>query len=135
MHLIDQQLNLMVRGRFEEAWKISEKLEELDPEDLRHKFNRAWHLIHQGDLQGGSKLLDAEKEFTFHAEFKDSNIESLINFYGELALSFVKNNYQGPFKEYDKSTTHLARFDQGFGMHEHFDSTKPNDIASAFAAG
>jgi hypothetical protein len=59
MHLIDQQLNLMVRGRFEEAWKISQKLEELDPDDLRHKFNRAWHIINQGDLQEGSKLLDA----------------------------------------------------------------------------
>jgi len=73
---------------------------------------------------------NGEKEFTFHAEFKDSNVESLVNFYGELALSFVKDNYQGPFKEYDKSTTHIARFDQGFGMHEHFDSTKPNDIAT-----
>lgn len=59
MHLIDQQLNLMIRGRFDDAWKISEKLEQLDPDDVRHQFNRAWHLIHHGDLNTGSRLLDA----------------------------------------------------------------------------
>ena len=73
---------------------------------------------------------NGEKEFTFHAIFKDPNIESLLNFYGELVLKFVRENYQGPFQDYDNSKTHIARFDKGFGMHEHFDSTKPNDIAT-----
>jgi hypothetical protein len=59
MHLIDQQLNLMVRGRFDEAWKISQKLEELDPDDLRHKFNRGWFLINQGKFQEGFQSLEA----------------------------------------------------------------------------
>jgi hypothetical protein len=59
MHLIDQQLNLMIRGRFNEAWKISEKLEELDPEDLRHRFNRGWFLIEQGKFQEGFQSLEA----------------------------------------------------------------------------
>jgi hypothetical protein len=59
MHLIDQQLNLMVRGRFREAWKISQKLEKQDPNDLRHKFNRGWFLINQGKLQEGFQSLEA----------------------------------------------------------------------------
>jgi hypothetical protein len=58
MHLIDQQLNLMIRGRFEEGWKISEELEKINPDDFRHKFNRAWFLINQGDLQAGFQNLE-----------------------------------------------------------------------------
>ena len=73
---------------------------------------------------------NGEKEFTFHSEFHDPNIESLVNFYGELVLKFVRDNYPGPFEDYDSSKTHIAKFDEGFGMHEHFDSTKPNDIAT-----
>ena len=73
---------------------------------------------------------NGEKEFTFHSEFQDANIESLINSYGELVLKFVRDNYPGPFEDYDSSKTHIAKFDEGFGMHEHFDSTKPNDIAT-----
>jgi len=59
MHLLDQQLNLMVRGRVKDAWKISEKLEKEEPNNLRHKFNRAWFLIHQGDFQSGFQCLEA----------------------------------------------------------------------------
>ncbi len=58
MHKIDQQLNLMIRGRFEEAWKISELLHQENPEDRRHLFNRGWFLINQGDLQGGFQCLE-----------------------------------------------------------------------------
>jgi len=58
MHLIDQQLNLMIRGRFEEAWKIAEQLEVLDPKDPRSKFNRGWFLINQKKLQEGFQCLE-----------------------------------------------------------------------------
>lgn len=58
MHLIDQQLNLMIRGRFEEAWKLAEELETLDPTDPKAKFNRGWFLINQGNLQEGFKCLE-----------------------------------------------------------------------------
>ena len=58
MHLIDQQLNLMIRGRFEEGWKLAEELEALDPNDSRAKFNRGWFLINQGNLQEGFKCLE-----------------------------------------------------------------------------
>lgn len=59
MHLIDQQLNLMIRGRFDEAWKISEQLQQTTPHDLRHQFNRAWFLINQGKFQEGFQTLEA----------------------------------------------------------------------------
>lgn len=59
MHLIDQQLNLMIRGRFEEGWKLSEEMERQNPNDLRHMFNRGWFLINQGKLQEGFQSLEA----------------------------------------------------------------------------
>jgi hypothetical protein len=58
MHLIDQQLNLMIRGRFEEAWKLAEELEALDPNEPKAKFNRGWFLINQGKLQEGFQCLE-----------------------------------------------------------------------------
>jgi hypothetical protein len=58
MHLIDQQLNLMIRGRFEEGWKISEELEKNFPDDPRAKFNRGWFLINQGKFQEGFQCLE-----------------------------------------------------------------------------
>lgn len=58
MHLIDQQLNLMIRGRFEEGWKIAEELEKIMPDDRRAKFNRGWFLINQGKFQEGFKCLE-----------------------------------------------------------------------------
>jgi hypothetical protein len=58
MHLIDQQLNLMIRGRFDEAWKLAEELKTLDPNDPKAKFNRGWFLINQGKLQDGFQCLE-----------------------------------------------------------------------------
>ena len=77
-----------------------------------------------------SEFGNGEKEFTFHASFEDDNIKDLINYYGTATLKFVRDNYDGPFEDFDSSKTHIARFSEGFGMHEHFDSTKPNDIAT-----
>ncbi len=58
MHLIDQQLNLMIRGRFDEGWQIAEELEKIDPKDRRAKFNRGWFLIHKGRWQEGFQCLE-----------------------------------------------------------------------------
>lgn len=71
-----------------------------------------------------------EKEFTFHANFQDSSIKDLLQKYQKLVYNFVNENYPGPFESYDESKIHIARFQEGYGMHEHFDSTKPNDIAT-----
>jgi hypothetical protein len=59
MHLIDQQLNLMIRGQVDAAWKISEQLQRETPHDLRHQFNRGWFLLNQGKFQEGFQLLEA----------------------------------------------------------------------------
>jgi len=72
MHPIDKQLSLMLKGKFEEAWEISEELEKIGPEEirdpkgeknpemwLRHSFNRGWFLLQQGKYQEGCQKLEA----------------------------------------------------------------------------
>jgi len=49
----------MLRGEFDKAWQISELLEQQDPNNQRHQFNRGWFLLHQGQFQEGCKLLEA----------------------------------------------------------------------------
>lgn len=71
-----------------------------------------------------------EKEFTYHADFFDLDVKNILDEYGLKVWRFVSENYDGNFVKYDNSKTHLARFSEGYGMHEHFDSTKPNDIAT-----
>jgi len=58
MHLIDQELHLMIQGRIDEAWKLAEILEKDFPDNNRAKFNRAWFLISQGKFQEGYQLLE-----------------------------------------------------------------------------
>lgn len=75
-----------------------------------------------------------EQEFTVHThsdiEKYDSEIVSIINSYARKVYDFVLENYPGPFADFDENTTHIARFSSGRGMHEHFDSSRPNDIAT-----
>lgn len=79
MHDIDLELQLQLEGRHEEAWQISEKLEELGPNGIydttgvknpemwiRHTFNRGWFLLQQGDYQGGCKLLESGRHINVY---------------------------------------------------------------------
>lgn len=66
MHKIDQQLNLMIRGRFDDGWKLSEEMHQEHPDDLRHLFNRGWFLIYQGDLQGGFQCLESGRHLNVY---------------------------------------------------------------------
>jgi hypothetical protein len=59
MDLLDQQLNLMTRGRFEEAFTIAEKINLDRPDDLRGIFNRGWFLLNQGNFTEGYQCLEA----------------------------------------------------------------------------
>ncbi|MCE9643758.1 sulfotransferase [Candidatus Parcubacteria bacterium] len=52
------QLRANLRGDFETGWKIAQHLEKTMPHNNRVAFNRGWHLLQQGDLQGGMALLD-----------------------------------------------------------------------------
>lgn len=58
MHLIDQQLNLMIHGKFDEAWKIAQQIQKEHPDDIRALFNRGWFLINQGKFQEGFQHLE-----------------------------------------------------------------------------
>lgn len=62
----------MLRGEFDEAWKISEQLQKLGPNGiqdpsgkknpemwLRHNFNRGWFLLNQGKFLEGMELLES----------------------------------------------------------------------------
>lgn len=70
MHLIDQQLNLMIRGCFKEGWKISEELEKTIPDDPRAKFNRGWFLINQGKFQEGFQCLEYGRSLNVYGSGK-----------------------------------------------------------------
>jgi len=70
MHLIDQQLNLMIRGRFDEGWKIAEELERIDPTDPRAKFNRGWFLLNQGKFQEGFRCLEYGRSLNVYGSGK-----------------------------------------------------------------
>jgi hypothetical protein len=58
MHLIDQQLNLMIRGRFDDGWKLAQEIEKIEPDNPRAKFNKGWFLIYQGNFQEGFQCLE-----------------------------------------------------------------------------
>ena len=79
MHLLDQQLNLMIRGSFEEAWKINEILQETTPDDPRHAFNRGWFLIQQGKFQEGYQLLDAGRSIRVYGDLKINTSKPIWN--------------------------------------------------------
>jgi hypothetical protein len=75
-----------------------------------------------------------EKEFTVHV-FKEQTQESLdirqlVTEWGQKVYDFVVSEYGGEFEEFKPGMSHIARFEPGWGMHEHFDASKPNDIAT-----
>jgi hypothetical protein len=73
MHDIDNELKLMLDGRFKESRAISDKLQRLGPDKIpdtegnlgnpemwtRHCFNRGWFMIQDGDYQKGCQLLES----------------------------------------------------------------------------
>ncbi len=75
-----------------------------------------------------------EKEFTVHKhssiKLNNPEIADLIVSYARKVHDHVVNFYPGPFKEFVEERTHIARFETGSGMHAHFDSSRPNDIAT-----
>jgi hypothetical protein len=58
MHLIDQQLNLMIRGRFDEARVVLREIEKEMLDNPRALFNRGWFLINEGKFQEGFQHLE-----------------------------------------------------------------------------
>lgn len=68
MDLLDQQLNLMVRGRFEEALIITEKINRERPDDLRGLFNRGWFLLKYGNFKEGYQCLEAGRHLNVYGD-------------------------------------------------------------------
>lgn len=99
MHKIDQQLNLMIRGRFDEGWALSQQMHEEHPNDLRHLFNRGWFLINQGDLQGGFQCLESGRH---------------LNVYGSGRLP-TKKPIWNPEKDSIEGKTIILNMECGFG--------------------
>jgi hypothetical protein len=79
MHLIDQQLNLMIRGRFDEAWKIAQELEASVPDNYRAKFNRGWFLINQGKFQEGFQCLEYGRSLSVYGGPKLSTQKPILD--------------------------------------------------------
>jgi hypothetical protein len=77
---------------------------------------------------------NGEKEFTVHTHneiaSRDKEVLFLMQEYARKVYDFVLSNYQGPFQDFIDEKTHIAKFVAGKGMHEHFDSSRPNDIAT-----
>lgn len=75
-----------------------------------------------------------EKEFTVNI-FNDGSentqkIRQLVTEYGKKVYDLALETYGGEFKPFEPATSHIARFEPGKGMHEHFDASRPNDIAT-----
>lgn len=79
MHLIDQELNLMIRGRVDEGWKIAEEIEKNHPDDPRGKFNRGWFLINQGKFQEGFQCLEYGRALNVYGNGKINTSKPLWN--------------------------------------------------------
>ena len=60
--LLDLQLEASLRGDFEKAGQITDKLLIERPHCNRVKFNAGWHKLYRGDLQAGHKYLDHGRE-------------------------------------------------------------------------
>lgn len=69
----------MIRGRFDEGWKLAQELEARDPNDLRAKFNRGWFLINQGDLQGGFQCLESGRHLNVYGAAKIPTTKPIWN--------------------------------------------------------
>ena len=77
---------------------------------------------------------NSEQEFTVHTYHEiEKNDPELILLMQEWALKvydFVKNTYGGEFEDFYGPKTHIAKFVPGSGMHEHYDTGRPKDIAT-----
>ena len=59
---LDLQLEASLRGNFEKAGQITDKLLTERPNCNRVKFNAGWHKLYAGDLQEGHKYLDCGRD-------------------------------------------------------------------------
>lgn len=92
-------------------------------------YNYASKYDHEFDEYGNN-----EKEFTVNVFKRDDEesraIKALVTEWGQKVYDFCLQTYGGSLMPYEPRMSHIARFEPGWGMHEHFDITKPNSIAT-----
>ena len=75
-----------------------------------------------------------EQEFTVHTyheiESRDVDILNMIQKTALRVYNFVLDNYDSQFESFIDEKTHIAKFIAGKGMHGHYDSSRPLDIAT-----
>jgi len=93
--------------------------------------------IYNYSIKHDEEFLDygnGEQEFKVHTyheiQRNDEDLLAIMQEYAHKVYDYVVENYNNPFSEFLDTKTHIARFSPGFGMHEHFDSSRPNDIAT-----
>ncbi len=93
--LLNKQLKTLIEGKKDQAWSICEKLEKINPDDFRHKFNRGWFLINQGKLQEGYQLLDAGRFINVYGSGKIKTDKPIWNGIDSLKNKVVILNLEG----------------------------------------
>jgi len=77
---------------------------------------------------------NGEKEFTVHTyhgiEKNDPELLLIMQEWALKVYNFVVENYDTDFEDFNPHKTHIAKFLPGDGMHEHYDSSRPKDIAT-----
>jgi len=60
----------------------------------------------------------------------DVNVISLLQNVAKKAYSQILEDYEGPFQDFLERKTHISKFDIDADMPAHFDTSRPNDIAT-----
>jgi len=101
----------------------------MSPEDAETIHKHAVKFGESFNMHGNN-----EKEFkvyTYHEiEANEKPVLSLMQEYAHKVYEHVLKTYGGEFENFNPHKTHIARFETGHGMHDHYDSSRPNDIAT-----
>ncbi|MFY9331785.1 MAG: 2OG-Fe(II) oxygenase [Candidatus Nanopelagicales bacterium] len=79
-----------------------------------------------------SEYGNSEKQFKVSLIQSGDNadlVRNIMSSHDEKVFDFLTTSYDYEFKPYE-SMIHIARFEEGSGMHVHFDSSRPDDIAT-----
>lgn len=135
MHDLDLMLDLQLKGEHKKAREISDKLEELGPDNvptnpgqtkddiwLRHSFNRGWFLLQEGKYQEGCKLLEHGRYLSVYGSgllktnapmfnptkdsIKDKSI--IVSLEGGLGDEIIHSKFATSFKKLGAKEVYLA---------------------------
>lgn len=77
---------------------------------------------------------NTEQEFTVHTyheiQSRDIKVLEVIQKTAHRVYDFVLETYNSKFESFIDEKTHIAKFTVGKGMHDHYDASRPLDIAT-----